>query len=123
MKSKTSISLHELEVICTIISTMSYSTVKKSGYPELGKYQLAYHIVRESDLLTAYELERCIIYKMIHDKYSYKKALELSLELFETRILQYIKDNLFITDYSKNKAEELHLKAIHELEYAKKITC
>jgi hypothetical protein len=118
MKCKSNISQQELDIISTIISTMSYSTVKKQGYPELGKYQLAYHIVRESDLLTAYELERCIIYKMKHDKYSYDKALELSIKLFDSRILKYIKDNLFITNYSKTKAEELHQKAIIDIENA-----
>lgn len=121
MKDKTTISPQELDIISDIISSMSYSTVKKQGYPELGKYQLAYHIVRESDLLTAYELERCVIYKMKHDKYSYDKALELSIELFDTRILKYIKDNLFITDYSKTKAEELHEKAIIDMENAKSL--
>lgn len=121
MKDKTTISSQELDIISDIISSMSYSTVKKQGYPELGKYQLAYHIVRESDLLTAYELERCVIYKMKHDKYSYDKALELSIELFDTRILKYIKDNLFITDYSKTKAEELHEKAIIDMENAKSL--
>ena len=55
---------------------------------------------------------------MKHDKYSYDKALELSIELFDTRILKYIKDNLFITDYSKTKAEELHEKAIIDMENA-----
>ena len=49
----------EIDVVSQIISTMSYSTVKRKGYPELGEYQLAYHIVREADLLTAYDADRC----------------------------------------------------------------
>ena len=51
----------KLSVIFQIITTMSYSTVKKNGFPLLGDYQLAYHIVREADLLAAYDIDRCII--------------------------------------------------------------
>ena len=29
---------------------MSYSKVKKSGFPDMNEFQTAYHIVRESDL-------------------------------------------------------------------------
>ena len=43
----------QLNMVDEIISTMSYSTVKKYGYPDLDKYQMAYHIVREADLLSA----------------------------------------------------------------------
>ena len=43
----------DLRVVSDIISTMSYSKVKKYGYPNLEEYQLAYHIVREADLLSA----------------------------------------------------------------------
>ena len=37
----------EINVIRDIITLMSYSKVKINGFPNLGKYQLAYHIVRE----------------------------------------------------------------------------
>ena len=52
------------EVIKKIIQTMSYSTVKKNGFPDLQNYQLAYHIVREADLLSAYDFDRCMIYNI-----------------------------------------------------------
>jgi HD superfamily phosphodiesterase len=55
---------NELYVMLEIISTMSYSTVKKNGYPDLGKYQMAYHVVREADLLASYDFDRSIIYHM-----------------------------------------------------------
>ena len=38
----------EINVISSIITTMSYSTVKTNGYPDLGIYQTAYHIVKRS---------------------------------------------------------------------------
>jgi HD superfamily phosphodiesterase len=119
MKGK--MSTQDLNIISDIISTMSYSKVMKKGYPDLDKYQLSYHIVRESDLLTAYDLERCIIYQMMHENYTYYKSLEMAINLFDNRVLRYIQDNLFITDYSKLKAEELHFKALQDIENIKTI--
>ena len=52
------------EIILKIISTMSYSIVKKNGFPNLGIYQNAYHCVREADILSAYDFDRCVIYDM-----------------------------------------------------------
>jgi len=95
---------------------MSYSKVKINGYPEFGEHQLAYHIVRESDLLAAYDLDRCIIYRMMHCKFNYTDALVESKNLFEKRILNYRKDNLFVTNYSKNKSLLLHKKAVKDVE-------
>jgi HD superfamily phosphodiesterase len=98
----------EIGVMSRIITTMSYSKVKKNGYPDLGKHQLAYHIVRESDLLSAYDFERSLVYQMMHEKYNYTDSIQATRNLFQTRILTYRKDDLFITDYSKNKSAFLH---------------
>jgi hypothetical protein len=110
------ISPEELDIVSKIIKTMSYSKVKINGYPDFGEYQTAYHIVRESDLLAAYDLDRCIIYRMMHSKFNYTDALTESKELFENRILNYRKDKLFITSYSKNKSLLLHRKAVKDVE-------
>lgn len=112
---------NELETMGKIISTMSYSKVKANGYPNLGEYQLAYNIVREADLLAAYDVDRCIIYKMYHDNMDYKTALEDAINLFDTRILTMRKDNLFITNYSKKESLKLHKKAIKDLNNLKSI--
>jgi HD superfamily phosphodiesterase len=106
----------KLEVVSNIIKTMSYSKVKLHGYPDFGDYQLAYHIVRESDLLAAYDLDRCIIYRMMHDKVNYTDALVESKNLFENRILNYRKNKLFVTSYSKNKSLLLHKEAVKDVE-------
>jgi HD superfamily phosphodiesterase len=113
---KNYISPEELEIVSHIIKTMSYSKVKKNGYPDFGKYQLAYHIVREADLLAAYDLDRCIIYRMMQSKFTYTDALVESKDLFENRILNYRKDKLFVTNYSKNKSLLLHRKAVKDVE-------
>ena len=101
----------DLDVIGKIIGTMSYSKVKKNGYPELGEYQLAYHIVREADLLAAYDIERCIIYKMYRDKFQYSEALEEATELFNNRVFKMSEDGLFLTNYSQKESLILHKNA------------
>ena len=98
-----------------IITTMSYSKVKKNGYPNLGNYQLAYHIVREADLLSAYDFERSLVYQMMHEKDDYCRSLKTTFDLFEKRILTYRSDGLFVTEYSKNKSEVLHNYTKHEI--------
>ena len=113
---KNYISHEELEIVSNIIKTMSYSKVKKNGYPDFGDCQLAYHIVREADLLAGYDLDRCIIYRMMRDASNYTDALVESKNLFENRVLNYRKDKLFVTSYSKNKSLLLHRKAVKDVE-------
>ena len=111
----------DLEIIGKIIGTMSYSKVKMNGYPELGEYQLAYHIVREADLLAAYDIDRCIIYAMSKDNYDYNKAVEYAKNLFDYRVFKMRKDKLFITSYSKKMSLHLHKKANKNMEVLCKI--
>jgi len=102
----------DLEIVGKIIGTMSYSKVKANGYPKLGEYQLAYHIVREADLLAAYDIDRCIMYTMYRDNCSYSKALQEALNLFDYRVFRMRQDRLFKTKYSKKESLKLHKKAI-----------
>lgn len=98
----------EWEITKTIITTMSYSKVKVNGFPKLGKYQLAYHIVREADLLSAYDIDRCIIYRMHKSGYGFQNSYMEARELANQRILTHLKDELFVTKYSKQLAQTLH---------------
>jgi len=107
---KEKITSEEIDVTKKIITTMSYSTVKKNGFPKLNEYQLAYHIVRESDLLSAIDFDRCMIYNMNKMNGDINQAYNNSIDLFENRIFKHASDNLYITDYSKN--EDLILKNI-----------
>jgi hypothetical protein len=120
-KHKSCIDLNEINMIKTIISTMSYSTVKKNGYPNLGGYQRAYHIVREADLLTAYDFDRSIIFNMNCRNADLKQSVKNAEELFKKRVLQHNQDGLFITDYSKKKSIELHQTAIKRIKFWRKI--
>jgi HD superfamily phosphodiesterase len=111
----------KLEVVNNIISTMSYSKVKINGFPTLKEHQLAYHIVREADLLTAYDVERCIIYSMMVEKLNYVDSITRTINIFENRVLKYRDDKLFVTNYSNKLSHFLHQKALKDIDNLKKI--
>jgi len=113
---KSYISLEKLDIIFKIITTMSYSKVKKNGFPSLNEYQLAYHIVREADLLAAYDIDRCIMYSMYTKNINYLLSLDMAVILFENRVLQHRKDKLFITKFSKKLSLQLHKKAKKDID-------
>ena len=114
-------SAEDIEIVEKIITTMSYSKVKVYGFPELGEYQLAYHIVREADLLAAYDIDRCIMYSMYRDNIEYTKALTLALDLFDYRVFKMRKDRLFKTKYSKNLSLVLHKRALKDVASLKEL--
>jgi len=109
---------NELKATKDIITTMSYSKVMKNGlpiFPDLGEYQLAYHIVRESDLLAAYDFDRCMIYQMEKLNGDFDTAFSDAKILFDNRVLKHFDNNLFITDKSKEIAQTLHINAINRI--------
>ena len=111
----------DLEIMGKIIGTMSYSKVKVNGYPKLGEYQLAYHIVREADLLTAYDFDRSLIFHMHKTNSDFLKSYDNALDIFENRVLKHHSDGLFVTEFSKRKGEELHNKALMQIKTWEKI--
>jgi len=110
-----------MDIATKIIRTMSYSKVKVNGFPKLGKYQLAYHIVREADLLAAYDIDRCIMYSMYRDNIEYTKALTLALNLFDYRVFKMRSDRLFVTKHSKKLSLSLHKRALKDVANLKEI--
>jgi HD superfamily phosphodiesterase len=117
---KSYITPEKLDIIFQIITTMSYSTVKKNGFPELNDYQLAYHIVREADLLAAYDIDRCIMYSMYTKNMDYSNALNSAVILFENRVFKHRKDKLFVTNFSKKISIQLHKKAKKDVDMLQK---
>lgn len=111
LKTQNLLQPYEINIVEKIISTMSYSKVKKQGFPDLGIYQLAYHIVREADLLAAYDFDRSIIYNLNNVNPNLNETFQNSLNLFENRVFKHNEDNLFITDYSKEKSLKLENEA------------
>jgi hypothetical protein len=112
---------NEIDIVSKIITQMSYSKVKKSGYPDLGEYQLAYHIVREADLLSAYDFDRCMMYIMHKYRGTAENSFQNAYDLFQARMLQHNIDGLFVTDYSKKLSLQLHEQSLIRMESWKRI--
>lgn len=112
-----SISNTELDVMENIVSTMSYSKVKKKGFPELGQYQTAYHVVREGDLLAAYDFDRCMIYHMTQNNADVHSAFQDAYNLFQARIFKHQEDGLLLFPYSNEQhtilSGQAHIRVQH----------
>jgi hypothetical protein len=111
----------EIAFTTNIINTMSYSTVKKNGFPDLDEYQYAYHVVREADLLTAYDFDRCMIYNMYRMGGNLQDSYDNALNLFENRVWKHNEDGLFLTNYSKEHYLDLHNMSIKRCDFWKKM--
>jgi HD superfamily phosphodiesterase len=111
----------EIDAVQKIISTMSYSTVKKRGFPELGEYQRAYHIVREADLLAAYDFDRCMVYAMKQHELPLPQAFAESEKLFHKRVLRYDEQGLLLSSYARKEAAKLHTLAMQRIISWKKL--
>jgi hypothetical protein len=121
LKDKIKISDEERNVVSSIINTMSYSKVKVNGFPNLGIYQSAYHIVREADLLSAYDFDRCLIYGLNVRGENFENTFTRAEELFKNRVLRHAEDNLFTTEYARTCYPALHLQAINRISSWKRI--
>jgi hypothetical protein len=81
---------------------------------------MAYHVVREADLLSAYDINRAIIYE-IYSNLTVDASINDSYQLFDNRVLKYRDDGLFITEYSKQKSAEMHKECIKQIDAWKNI--
>lgn len=99
----TQFSSSEVDVIKNIMNTMSYSKVKKNGFPDMKQHQCAYHIVREADLLAAYDFDRCMVYDMYQKNTNVEQAYENAKSLFHNRVFKHYLDGLLVTDYSQTQ--------------------
>jgi hypothetical protein len=108
-------------IVKLIISTMSYSTVKANGYPDLGPYSRAYHIVREADLLAAYDFDRCMIYNMYKKNADLEVSYKDAVTIFNNRVLKHNDDCLFITKYGKKKSLVLETQSLKQMDTWKRL--
>lgn len=106
------VSVEEINLVLKIIKKMSYSKVKQEGFHTFDSEleTLSYHIVREADLLAAYDFDRCVIFQMLIKKGNYTDSVKIAKELFEKRVTKHLEHNLFITTYGKQLAIEKHQK-------------
>ena len=117
-----SLTMDEVNVVENIIGTMSYSYVKKNGFPNHGKYQTAYNIVREADLLCAYDFDRCMMYNLFTEKDSnLEKAFSEANQLFNVRMFKHYDDGLFTTKYALNNYKHLEIGAKNRISHWQKI--
>lgn len=113
----------ELDDMKKIMLTMSYSKVKKNGFPQdLGYLELPYHVVREADLLSGYDFNRCVIYDLYVHNNSLTNSLENSYKLYNGRVMKYYSDNLFVTETGKLLAKEVESKSVEKLDNWKQIS-
>ena len=96
------------KAIIDIISTMSYHKVKLNGFPNLEPYQEAYHVVREADLITAYDFNRMLLYGIHRIDHSYIDSFHHSKELYMSRVDKHLDDGLLTTQYAKRIAKDLN---------------
>jgi len=109
------LSPEDFNAMALIITTMTYDTVREKGFPNMNDWQLGYHIVREADLLSAYDIDRCILYGIYHENMTYGEALVNGTNVFQNRVLRYIEDGLFITEYGVATAHDLHGRAVRNV--------
>ena len=109
LKNDLSYKDQDIQAISSIINTMSYSKVKKNGFPNLEKYQLPYNIVREADLLTAYDIDRCIAYGINKRNMTYEESFGEAKKLYNIRMGKHIEDNLLTTNFALNEGKRLDL--------------
>ena len=118
---KTKMEKDQVDATIDIIRHMSYSTVKKHGMPDLGEYQTAYNVVREADLLDAYDFDRSMIYHMLHNDKDLKDAYKNAVELFDNRVLKHEDDGLLLTHYAKREHPVLSQVAIMRIYHWRKV--
>jgi hypothetical protein len=115
------LSSKESKIVENIVSTMSYSYVKKNGFPDLGEYQFAYNIVREADLLCAYDFDRCMIYQMNKNDGNISDAFHDAVKLFDVRVFRHMDDGLLLTNYARNNYQFLEHQSKNRIQHWKRI--
>jgi exopolyphosphatase/pppGpp-phosphohydrolase len=90
-------SKEDTDALIGIITTMSYSQLKKKNspglepiYPDHGKWSRAYHVARSADILESYIVARCILYdRHISPTKTEEEHWQRAEELFEERVFRY----------------------------------
>ena len=112
----------KVEIILKIMDTMSYSKTFINNtvlFPELFDYNDAYHVVREADLLSSYNVARMIEYRLAQEMPDHLLKKDV-LEFYENRVARLIDNCLFINKQSIKRASllneitRLKLECIHD---------
>jgi len=113
----------EISALIKIVTSMSYSKLKKSlnsgqiDFPNHGKWQRAYHVARHADLLEGYIAARCILYNIhLFPEKSMKQHWKRARELFDERIFTYISEGWIFFPGTLSMAKTLEQEARRCLE-------
>jgi len=81
-----------------------------------GEYRLAHTIVRESYLLSLYNVNKCMNDNIINHKMDYISASKATINVFESYLLKLLPiSDVFVTTYSRKKASQLFIKAFEQV--------
>lgn len=100
----------EVEVMMKIMRTMSYSEIRKNGFPtwiQESPYQQLFHIVREADLLSSYNLARMVEYRRHLGGFTDQKIKDEIVELYDRRMGRLVEHGLFVLPGSAERAAQL----------------
>lgn len=103
---------HHVETMINIITTMSYSKVFKHGFVEFpawldhSPYQRAYHVVREADLLSSFNIARMIEYRQARGMPPHEIKDDIRT-FYETRVARLVDQGHFVHAQSIARAKEL----------------
>lgn len=103
-----------VNVLIQIITTMSYSQLKKlTGYPDHGPWQRAYHVARHADLLESFIVARCILYdRHIHPERSEDVHWTRAEELFRDRVFTYVSEGWIFMEEALKHVPALEAEAM-----------
>jgi HD superfamily phosphodiesterase len=103
----------ETTVVMNIMSTMSYSKTLVDGvvrFPDWirqdKEYENAYHIVRQADLLSSYNLARMVEYRQARNV-SEPLIREEVVDMYKNRMARLVEHGLFVTGHAKERAGQL----------------
>jgi hypothetical protein len=114
-------SVKDVSTTIDIIKYMSYSKVIKYGIPNFGEYQTAFNVVREADLLDAYDFDRALIYHMNCNKIPLELSYKNAYELFENRVLRHMDNGFLLTNYARKMHPELSQNSIMRMNHWKRV--
>ena len=109
----------ETDMLMRIMKDMSYSKVMEHGFPHWclehdlsWNYTMIYHVVREADLLSSYNLARMIEYRKYNKKMMIKNYTDTMIrkemvDLYEIRMGKLIPNGLFVHPSSRERASQL----------------
>ncbi len=107
--SELGLSKTHINLIVQIITTMSYTKIKAHGFPTFNSptSTLAFNIVREADLLAAYDFDRSVVYAMECKGVTWEEANKETYIYFKSRVLTQISDGLFTIESALEIALDL----------------